>query len=271
MKRSVMQVLVACCLTGAVPATARAQEDDRPGQPERERPARAVLPAPLTPEQMRAAWELQARFVAGELKLDGKQTAALAKAYSEARQAHIDELEKLRVDRPQPRPEDGDQPVRQRMRDLQERIEALTREHRTKLQAALKGTLNEEQLARAVTSLGTFNRAWDLLTHTVASFNLQPGQQTEAMRAIEQFVIAQDKARAETDPEKRRADMQEHRRRLVEAMRQILTEEQFGQFQAAFGRGMMGGPRGPGEGRRLAPPPEDDTGEPRPRRPGPGR
>src|SRR5690606_23764742 len=118
----------------------------------------------------------------------------------------------------------------------------------------LAKSLTAEQTDTAMASLGTFNRNWDVMMDALAKFNLEPAKADAAFAATEKYVIALGKIRknaeqAGADRTEVRKATQEARTELSDAMKQILTEEQFGQFQRSLmpGRGRGPGMRG-GEG-----------------------
>lgn len=197
----------------------------------------------LSPEKAKAAWELQARSVAKSLGLDDAKTSAVVKAYGAARESHNAALEKMREEM-RGRGRDDDAGGRRGLQEMQEAMEALNEKERGKLKDALAKTLSKEQVEKAMVPLGMFNRQWDVIADTIAGFNLDSAKQQRAMEATRAFVVAQAEARDTDDREAMREQMQEARQELMDTMKGLLSEEQFGRFQAATmgGRGM----RGPG-------------------------
>jgi hypothetical protein len=132
-------------------------------------------------------------------------------------------------------------------------MEEMNAREREKLQKALSATLSTDQTTKAIASLGTFNRQWDVMADAIAGFGLDSAKQQEALNAVEDFVIAQGKIRpgAGGDREAMRSAMQESRQKLNDAMKKLLSEEQLAKFEQTTrggGRGFTG-PGGPGRGR----------------------
>jgi hypothetical protein len=214
-------------------------------------------PQALSPEKAKAAWELQATGVSKRLGVKAEQTTAVVKAYSEARTTHDAAADKLREDlMKKARDAGGDdnqRPGRGGMGpEAMKAMEDLNKADRGKLEKTLGSTLTPEQTTKAVASLGTFNRQWDTMADAVAGFKLEAGKQQTALDAIEDFVVAQAKARGggpDADREAMRTAMQESRTKLTDAMKKVLTAEQFTKFQESMrGGGRPGGGRGPDGG-----------------------
>jgi hypothetical protein len=248
-------VLVSCVALGAMAFSASAQDQPRGGgggpppggPPPGGGPGGAFMgQPPLSPEKAKAAWEFQGKGVASSLGLTDEQTAALVKAYTAARTSHGEASEKLRKEMQDKMREGGG---RDGFAEMQEKMDALNKSEREKLQKALlAGGLTSGQTERALTTLGSFSRQWDGMADAVIGFNLEAGKLTPARKAMEEFVATTAKARESGDREAMRDAMQEARKKLSDTMKGLLTEEQFGKFEASMG-GMRGrGPGGPGGG-----------------------
>jgi hypothetical protein len=217
----------------------------------------------LSPEKAKAAWELQAKTVAAAVGANADQTKGVVKAYSDARTSLSAATEKLRAEAMKAN-EGGGQPDRAAMR---EKIAEVTTAERAKLEKALAGSLSAEQTKKAMVSLGGFNVGWDSMTDTLAGFNLEPKKLDDAMKATNEYFIAIAKARDSADQEALRTTMQESRQKLNDTMKKLLTEEQFGKFEASTGGrgrggqgGGQGGPGGQGGGGAGGRPPRRGNG-----------
>lgn len=254
-----MKLLASCLVMGAMAFSAAAQDekpaDPKPAQPPAgERPPgeaprpRMAAPA-LSPEKAKAAWEAQAKGVAGGLSLDETKTAAVVKAYTDARTSFSQANEKLMKERR----DAGEGAGPQAAADYRKKAEEMLKSEREKFEKALTAaSLTTEQTAKAMESLGTFNRQWDLFTDTILGFNLDAKKGAEAAKALEEYVIARGKQVASEDREAARASMQEARRKMLETMKGILTEEQNKTFTAVANGGRPGGGGG-GGGEEPAP------------------
>lgn len=198
--------------------------------------------AGLSAEKAKAAWEMEAKTVAGNLSLSDDQTKALVKAYADARTSNDAEFSKMR----------------EKMRDgggggdMRQALEDLTKSERSKFEKALKDAkLSDEHVTKAMASLGTFNRQWDTWVDTVAGFKLEAAKQTDAFKAIEEYVVALGKVRGQGaggDREAMRTAMQDARKKLTDKMKTLVSEEQLKQFEATLGAG-RGGAGGGGKGK----------------------
>lgn len=278
-----VKVVVSCLMLGTMAGGVMAQEeqprrrpqrDQQPGErPARDgdrqpgdRPAREGQPGErgprgqLSPEKLKAAWELQAKSVGARLGLDDAKTAALVKAYQAGRESHNAARQKLMSEMRDAAGEDGG---REGMEAMREKMETMNASEKAKLEKSVSAAIGADHTGKAMASLGTFNMQWDRMTDTVAGFGLDAAKQKEAMGAIETFVIATGKAQG-LDREEGMSIRQEARKALSDAMKKTLSEEQFGRFEASMGGGgrMGGGPGGPGGG--------GGGGEDRPRRRGGG-
>ncbi|MBX3357302.1 MAG: hypothetical protein KF745_02630 [Phycisphaeraceae bacterium] len=223
----------------------------------------------MSPEKAKAAWELEAQSVAKKLGLSENETAALVKAYTQARESHNAATQALRERaREGGGGEGGDEGGRGRMREGMRELQELNAAERTKLEKSLGSSLSPEQTQKAVAVLGTFNRRWDQMVDTIAGFNLEGAKRDQALDAIEEFVTAQAKAmpgpganREDIDPEALRKTMQESRQNLTTALKPVLSEDQMKQFETMLNPRGMGG-RGEAQGEDNAPPRRRGRGQP---------
>jgi hypothetical protein len=179
----------------------------------------------LAPEKQEAAWTLQAQTVAKILTLDTAKTGAVTDVYKTARKDHQAALRKMA--------ESGGQ-------DRSARFEAfrkLGKEARGKLEASLKGVLDEKQAAQAFASMGTFDRRWDQYVDVVAGLKLGDEKQDKALRILNQQVIDSAKVMKEDlenrDWESMRAKRGEMKKKLDAALAKVLSEEEQAKWSAA--------------------------------------
>lgn len=285
-----LKLLACCVVVGGMSMTVLGQEKG-PGGERPARPARGERPEggpggpgagpreAMSPEKSKAAWDVQATGVAKRLTLKDEQTKAVVKAYAEARTSHQAAAEKLREELAN-KASEGNKDEKNEKKDKKDRkpegkpegekqrpaagggrggfgaealkaMEELNTSERAKLEKALAATLSAEQTTKALASLGTFNRQWDGMASTIAGFKLEAAKQQTALEAIEDFVVAQSKARAgagDGDREATRTAMQESRQTLAESLKKVLSEDQAKTFEESMRGGGMRGPGGP-EGR----------------------
>jgi len=250
----------------------RAGSGDRP--PQRDR-ARAMQP--LSPEKAQAAWKLEAQGMAKGLGLSEEAAPILVSAYVKARQSVQEGLDKLRSDRTQRgagrgasgapgaqgaqgQDDDTGRPQRQRppgafgqtdenaRSEYQDKRNELLAAAKEKLRAELSPIIAGAQLEYAVTVLGTFSGAWDVMVDAIAGFKLGEEKTYAALKPIEVHIA--ETATLERGPRQDRgAGMQarlESRQKLFDAMKGLLNDEQYAAFQRAVpggrtrGQGMSG-------------------------------
>lgn len=235
-------------------------------------------PRGLAPEKAKAAWEMQAVGVAKHLGLSEAETTALVKAYTDARASHDAAGEKLRKELQEKRQQGGGggdegggggggRRGGGMGAEALKAAEDLNTAEREKLQKALSASLNADQTAKAMASLGVFNRQWDMMVDTVAGFNLEGAKKQDALNAMEAFVVEQGKMRARLREAAGGGDgaggggggggggeirtaMEDTRKKLTDSMKKILSEEQFTKFEESMRAGGRGMGMGGGAGRR---------------------
>jgi Spy/CpxP family protein refolding chaperone len=189
--------------------------------------------------QNEKAWELQAKTVAKDLELSDEQAGKLADAYKAARDSHSAAVASLR----------GQQTGGGRgdMRAFQEANQA----ERAKFETVLKGFLNEEQTAKALATLGTFNRRWDMMVMALDGLGLDEKAQGDAMKLVAGHVAesgkAMNAARASGNMEAARESNQKLREKLEADLGKILNAEQMAKWNEATA--MRAGDRRGGAGR----------------------
>lgn len=187
----------------------------------------------LAPEKAEAAWQLEAGCVAKALELSEENTQGLVDAYKAARTSHQEGIQALFTDT------GGDRGSRfQAFREFREK-------ELGKLDEALKGILTEAQAAKAIVSLGTFDRRWDGYVDTLAGFELGDEKLTKALVLVNQYVVDADKVMREAMANQDLMSMREARRELKEkldtALAAVLSEDE----QAKWGEATAF--RGPGQ------------------------
>lgn len=194
----------------------------------------------LDPANQAAAWKLQASGVAHELSLGDEEAAKLAEAYTAARKAHDAEMQELRG-------------TGERGPGMFQQMQEINAKERSKLGEALNGFLDEEQTAKALAPLGTFNNQWDHLAHVIGGFDLENEKQHKALALVSAYVVKSDEAResamASGDFQSVRESTRVLKEDLDKSLADVLSEEQLAKWneQTAFrGRGGPGG----GGGRR---------------------
>lgn len=203
----------------------------------------------LTPEQSSAAWEVQANAVAQRLELSEELTSKLVAAYVDARTTCAEKTRKLREDIARERgPQDPDN-----RSTLATRVTNITTAERQRLADTIAKFLPLEIVTEVLPSLSSFSPAWDGMVHTIEQHKLEPQVRRAALNAVETYVS--------TVTEGRRTAQHSHvaaqaRQELTSRMKELLSKEQFEQFEAMwFGR------RSDGQGRRTNREPAKEPGE----------
>lgn len=201
-------------------------------------------PAPLPPEQAARAHELEAQSVAQALGLSDELTTKLVDAWKASRESTAAAFRTQ-----------GGQGNRQTMLDAM-------KAEQTKLEASLKGFLNEEQTAKALGYFSPFVWRWDQMVLAIDDMNLEAEKEKQALVRVAEYVAASAKARESAmaggggDQRDMRQQMRDMRDKLDTDLGQILSAEQLAQWKEKTA--MRGGERG-GAGRgagQAAPAPE---------------
>lgn len=244
------KVALSCVIVSIIGSTAIAQDAPRRGggggegrPPAAGQPGQMGQPA-LPAERAKAAWEAQVVAATSDMRLEADALKTVSAAYAEARTAHNEAVEALRREMRQRASEaDGEGRGREAMAEMQERTRKITEEHRVSLRKKLAEILTSGQTDRALESLGTFNAQWDRMVDQLLRFNLDAGPSTRAQGAVKDYVVAVSKIRDSGDRESAREEMQAARTKLSAALREVLSDEQFAEFERAMmpGRRMEGG------------------------------
>lgn len=271
-----VKLVAAATLIGVVAMPVLAQ--DRPVRPPQggERPAGQPAggrQAPLSPEEAKAAWESQAKALAAGQNLDETVTKKLVEVYLKSRQSHADAGNQLR--------ERIREQMRERgggggggagggggggrggegrgggggagappgggaaMGEFQQALEALNKAEREKLAADLKGVVEGKVYERALAAFGSFDPQWDNMANAINKMKLAPETHLGVLWAVEEYVVSAAKARENTsDRQGTIQAVMQARQKMMNEVKELLNEEQFGQFQRASGGPGMGGAGG---------------------------
>lgn len=237
-----MSSFAALFVAGAVALPVLAQPENRPDRGGRQQPERGERPGQpgpgmrgfgqqLSAADAKVAWEAQAKGVAKRLKLTDEKATATVAAYSAARESHSAAFEKLRQEM---QGEGGGGGIFRAMQDL-------NRSEGEKLEKALGAKLSSEETKKAMESLGTFNFGWDTMAFSIHGMKLEADKQQQALDAVETFVVASERLRAnmmDGDRQEMMERTRENREKLSESLKKVLTEEQMRAFEEATrGRG----------------------------------
>lgn len=239
---------------------------------------------PLTPEEAKAAWESQAKALAAGQNLDDATTKKLVEVYQKSRQSHADANAKMRETiREQIRERGGEGGGRGGqggggggaggggggrggegrgggggagappgggapggpMGEFQQALDNLNKAEREKLAADLKGVVEGKVYERALAAFGSFDPQWDNMANAVNKMKLAPETHLGVLWAVEEYVVSAAKARENASD--RQATIQavmQARQKMMDEVKELLNEEQFGQFQRASGGPGVGGGAG---------------------------
>ncbi|MBX7258215.1 MAG: hypothetical protein K1Y02_17770 [Candidatus Hydrogenedentes bacterium] len=211
----------------------------------------------FSPEQMAGAWATEAKAVGKELGLADDLSAKLVDAYKAARESQMNAVRAKRSEAGGQRGPGG----MEAMRELND-AEA------GKLATALKAFLKEDQVAKAMTTLGSFSFQWDIMTVVLGDMKLDDAKSAEAAKIVLAYIADSSKLREEVraktgaDREAMRESMREKmtslKKKLDEDLGKVLSAEQLSIWSEKTtmrgGRGRFGGGAGPVPGAPTAPP-----------------
>ena len=176
----------------------------------------------LSPEKQTAAQELEATYVAKNLKLSDEATGKIVAAYQKARKNLQEGIQALSEG-------SGFEAYRE-----------LSEKEREKFKTELKGFLDDKQVEKALVSLGTFSWSWDRMVDNLAGYKLDEKKLNEALGKVNDYVIEADKAfregRESGDWQSLRPKFEEIREKLDSGLESLLSKEQFGQWKEATAR-----------------------------------
>ena len=201
----------------------------------------------MSPEEAAAAWTLQATHVARALDLSKEQTTTLVDAYKAARESYQTAVrEKMQEMRGGA--DEGDRQAR--FRGMREAQQEVAKAEIAKLEKALSG-IGEEKTKKAVAQLGTFNGEWDRMVQVIAGFNLgdKQGKALDLTSTYNlDYTATRNEVMASGDREAMRGVREEHKTKLDDGLKAILSEEQMASWtQATQRRGRGGGGRQGGQ------------------------
>lgn len=252
--------LIASAAIGFAVAPVLAQQDSPPpgrGGAAAGGAPRGNMPQQMSPEQLKAVYEAQVNHVGKAAGLGADQHSKLVTAYLAARDSQTKAVEAARTKIQEERraaAAEGGEGGRGRggagaAEEMQRALEAVNTSEREKFQKSISEFLDADQTKKVIGSLGNFDRQWDQLTNAVVTLKLDGDKQDQAMTSTLVYTTTVLKARENTDREAQREATVEARRKMMDDMRALLTEEQFGQFQRATG-GAGRGQGAPGAGGR---------------------
>lgn len=215
-----------------------------------------------SPEQLKAAYEAQAKYVSKTAGFSDEETEKVVMTYLDSRASQTKALDDMRAKLQDQMRQggggnqgaggEGNGPDRRgaMQEEMQKAMVELNKTEKAKLQGALNGFLKPEQTAKVIDSLGSFDRQWDTITVAIDGLKLDADKQTQAMGISTEYSAALAKARDIEDQQARRDANSEARKKMNDEMKKILSEEQFTQFQRTAGGGGrgQGGPGGAGGG-----------------------
>lgn len=193
----------------------------------------------LDPEKAAAAWQLQAESVAKDLKLSKENAGKVTEAYKASRKTYQEATKKLSEE------QSGGDGQGGRGRGRYQAFRELQQKERDNLKKALGAILKEEQVVKALASLGSFNRSWDRYVDTLAGLGLDKEALSKALAKVTVFVVDSGKAMEEAMANQDYQSMREKRGELKEALDTalagILSEEQQTKWKEATTRGSRRG------------------------------
>ena len=211
----------------------------------------------MLPEEIHAAWELQANHVADKLGLSDEEAEKLVGAYKKTRQELVDawlegrEKAKkefsalgLKVGEPGKLPEDLSEEEQEELQRvlsgfMYEMMQAAAERRavaREEFGKAVGRFLPEDRAKSAVDLLGSFSRRWDMMVYKIAGFKLGD-KEAAALEAINTYVNEYEKVREEAFGETE-ADFLVLCEKLIgiktardRAFSELLSDEQFEEWQ----------------------------------------
>jgi hypothetical protein len=241
---------------------------------------------PLSPEQQKTVWEMEARHVSAASGLSEVETTQVVAAYQLTRENHNKAIGEIRAKAAEARRNrnrggeggeageagsgaaggaggaagaggaggagaggEGGRGGASAGGEMQRAVTEATRQERASFETALTAFLKPEQTTKVLEGLGNYDGQWDRQTWALSSLNLDAATLAKAMDSTQAYSTALIKAREITDPQARREANTTARQKMQDEMKSILNEEQYVKFQAASGPqgGGRAGPRG-GEG-----------------------
>jgi len=180
----------------------------------------------------------------------------VVKAYRRARTSQNEGIAKIREEFAGKRSDPGpDRPVHTANRggrgavfaEVRQRTEALAKAEVERLrEALLEAGLTPPQTDRAMVTLGSFSRQWDMIVARMNEFELPEARSEAAHEAVHEYIATL--ARVDrTDRGAMREVSQDAREKLRKDLASVLSEEQLEQLRRWTARG-VGGARARGRG-----------------------
>jgi len=194
----------------------------------------------MSQRETEAAWTLQATHVAGTLALSEKQTAKLVDAYKQVRESYPTSIREMMTE-VRRNVELGTGEARSQA--IREAREEVAKAEIAKIEKALSG-LDEEKVKKAVVQLGTFSSEWDRMVRIVAGLKLGD-EQAKALELVTAYIVdyraARNAAMPGGDREAIRGLQQDHRTKLEDGLKTILSEKQMAFWNDMTSRRGRGG------------------------------
>jgi Spy/CpxP family protein refolding chaperone len=191
-------------------------------------------PGAISPEKAAKIWAMEAQTVASQLNLNAEQTQKLVDAYKTARQSQLEEIRSKMGEAGQDRTA----------------FVEINKAQRAKLETALNGFLKADQTAKAMPTLGSFSRRWDVMVATLDEMNLDEQKKGEAMKLVADYAAESGKlmesAMAGGGGQNVREQMVQMKDKLDASLAKVLTPEQLTKWKEGTARRGRGGagPRG---------------------------
>lgn len=194
----------------------------------------------LSGEQSKAAWAVEAKYVAGTLSLSEEVSGKLAGAYEAAHTSFGAAMAKKREEM-----QNSGDDRSARWAAYRKAQQETTAAEREKLKKALSEFLKEEQTIKAMEKLGIFSMRLDSMVHTLAGFTLGE-KEAKALEKVYAYALGEAKlfegsSGQQGNSEELRGKMETLKKDLDAALAGILSEEQLGQWKTATARPSRGG------------------------------
>lgn len=202
----------------------------------------------MSPEQQATVWEAQARTAAKVAALGDDETTKLVEAYAAARKSHGEATQGMFGQGGRGGGGGG----------AMMEVMQLGQTKASEFAATVKEFLSEDQAAKVLPSLGSFNfqvaRQWDRMVAVVGRMELDEAKHGQALGLVNTFAAdaakASDDAISSGDFQSIRTASQEAKTKLDGKMAGVLSEEQLATWNEATQQRRRGGRGGGGGGRR---------------------
>lgn len=214
-------VICLCLAFATSPVIAQEEDPVQDAQPR--------LNRQISPEEIEAAWKLEALGFSHNLKLSEEASAHIVREYTNSRVRLREAFRKAA------RGGDSDAPKRKGPGiggNTALMLSQLMKKERVTLLDNLRPLLAGPQLERAMLTLGTFSHDWDRMVHTITGFELSREKTLIALSPIEEFIagMSDTQLRSESRAEMQQR-MQTQRNELLKSMSNLLDDEQIKTFR----------------------------------------